>query len=549
MKRKNHVIDPILAVTIVFVVLILTIFILLPLVSVLRESFQGENGFTLDVYRTTLANIQFGASLRNTLMLGTVSGAISTFVGFVFAYAENYLHSRFAKLFNVVSILPIISPPFVLGLSMLMLFGQQGLISKRLLHMENSNIYGLRGLILVQVMTFFPVAYMMLTGMLKNIDASLEEAAMDMGASRWQTFCRVTLPLMMPGLANAFLINFIESIADFSNPMVIGGNFTTLATQIYIQAIGNYDIRGGSSIAVILLAISTALFIIEKYWIERRTYVTVTGKASREKTFAEDPRVAAPINAICFAVTVIVLGLYLLVPVSAFFKVWGMDYSLTLKNFAIALDSGRKAIADTTLLSAIATPITAVLTMVIAFLIVRKRFLGRKFIEFTSLMVMAVPGTVIGVGYILCFNDKPLALTGTAAIIVIAFIMRRLPIGVRSGVAALAQIDKSIEEAGYNLGANTVTVFTKITLPLIKSAIFTSLVYTFVRSMTSVSNVIFLVSPKSQLMTVSMLAQVDDGRFGVAAAYATILILIVGAAVVLMKLMLKNLGSSEEVQL
>lgn len=538
--------DPMLLTTIIFVIAVLLIFILYPLFSVLKESFLSEGGFTLKSYVQVIKSSQFRQTFSNTILLGFIVGVLSTFLGFIFAYADSYIRSHFKRLFNVVSILPIVSPPFVLALSVIMLFGQRGLITLRLLKISNANIYGLKGLVIVQTLTFFPVAYLLLTGLLKKIDPAMEEAARNMGASRWKTFTTITLPLMAPGIANAFLLTFIETVADFSNPMVIGGNFSTLATQIYLQAIGNYDMQGGSTIAVILLALSILLFILEKYWIERKTYVTVTGKASRERDLISDRKIIWPIDVFCLLVTVFVLSLYVLIPIGALFKVWGVNYNLTLDHFKYVFNLGTKALTDTTFLAAVSTPIAGILAMIIAFIIVRKRFFGRSFVEFTSLLAMAVPGTVIGIGYILAYNTKPLLLTGTATILIIAFIMRSLPVGVRSGVAALQQIDPAIEEAASDLGADSSKVFTSITLPLIKPAFFSGMVYTFVRSMTAVSAVIFLVSAKYRLLTVQILSQVDAGRFGVAAAYSTLLIIIVYIAVALLNFILSRMGISKD---
>ncbi|MCY6355618.1 ABC transporter permease [Clostridium sp. ZS2-4] len=538
--------DPLLLTTIIFTILVLLTFILYPLFSVLKQSFIGNQGFTLKAYGDILENIEFRKTLGNTMKLGITVGFLSTLIGFIFAYTDSYIKTRLKKMFNIVSILPIVSPPFVLALSVLMLFGQQGLITNKLLNLTNANIYGFKGLVIVQTMTFFPVAYLLLNGLLKHIDVSLEEAARNMGASRWKTFTTVTLPLMAPGIANAFLLTFIETVADFSNPMVIGGDYATLATSIYLQAIGNYDMQGGATIAIILLLITILIFVFEKYWLERKSYVTVTGKASRERELIAEKQIVYPLSLVCLIITIFILSLYVLIPLGGLFKIWGVNYSLTLDHFRYVFELGLKPISDTTLLSVIATPITGVMAMIIAFLIVRKKFFGKGFVEFSSLLAMAVPGTVIGIGYILAYNTKPLLLTGTGTIIIIAFVMRSLPVGVRSGVAALQQIDPAIEEAASDLGANTSKVFSSVTLPLIKPAFFSGLVYSFVRSMTAVSAVIFLVSAKYNLLTVQILAQTDAGRFGVAAAYSTILIIIVYVAVAIMNLLLSRMGISKE---
>lgn len=537
--------DPMLLTTIIFLIITLSIFIIYPLYSVLKVSFIENQGFSMNAYLKVLRDIDFRKTFLNTLLLGTTVGILATLIGFIFAYADAYMRSHFKRLFKIVSILPVISPPFVLALSAIMLFGQFGLVTRQLLGITNFNIYGFKGVVMVQTMTFFPVAYLLLIGLLNRIDPSLEEAARNMGASRWKTFRTVTLPLMLPGLANAFLLTFIEVVADFSNPMVIGGNFSTLATKIYMQAIGNYDMAGGAAIAVVLLCLSILLFVVEKFWLEKKSYVTVTGKASRERDLIKENHIVWPIDVFCLLVSIFVFSFYLLIPLGGFFKVMGIDYSFTLNHFKYVFDLGMKSLKDTTILSLWATPITGILGMVIAFLIVRKKFWGKGFIEFTSLLAMAVPGTVLGLGYISAYNTKPLILTGTALIIVIAFIVRSIPVGVRSGVTALQQIDPAIEEAAQDLGASTTKVFTSVTLPLIKSAFFSGLVYTFVRSMTAVSAVIFLVTPKYQLLTASILSQVDNGRFGVASAFSTILIIIVYAAIAIMYFVLGKFGVSK----
>lgn len=537
--------DPMLLTTIIFLIITLSIFIIYPLYSVLKVSFIENQGFSMNAYLKVLRDIDFRKTFLNTLLLGTTVGILATLIGFIFAYADAYMRSHFKRLFKIVSILPVISPPFVLALSAIMLFGQFGLVTRQLLGITNFNIYGFKGVVMVQTMTFFPVAYLLLIGLLNRIDPSLEEAARNMGASRWKTFRTVTLPLMLPGLANAFLLTFIEVVADFSNPMVIGGNFSTLATKIYMQAIGNYDMAGGAAIAVVLLCLSILLFVVEKFWLEKKSYVTVTGKASRERDLIKENHIVWPIDIFCLLVSIFVFSFYLLIPLGGFFKVMGIDYSFTLNHFKYVFDLGMKSLKDTTILSLWATPITGILGMVIAFLIVRKKFWGKGFIEFTSLLAMAVPGTVLGLGYISAYNTKPLILTGTALIIIIAFIVRSIPVGVRSGVTALQQIDPAIEEAAQDLGASTTKVFTSVTLPLIKSAFFSGLVYTFVRSMTAVSAVIFLVTPKYQLLTASILSQVDNGRFGVASAFSTILIIIVYAAIAIMYFVLGKFGVSK----
>ena len=535
--------DPILAATILLVAASLVLFILWPLYEVLWEGFFNEQGeFTLKYYHDSLGKTENIRTLGNTVWLGVFVSAVSTFVGFLFAYADAFLKIRFKAIFNTLAILPIISPPFALSMSFIMLFGQQGFVTRTLLGLKETNIYGFEGLAIVQVLTFFPVAYLVLAGLLRQIDPAMEEAARNMGASRGHIFRTIIFPLVRPGIANAFLLVFIQSVADFGNAMVIGGNYNTLAAQIYMQAMGNYDMKGGTALATILLSVSVLMFVIQKYWVGDKSYVTVTGKPSRERELVADPLPLILVGVPCLAVSLFILVLYALIPYGSLVNLWGIDYTPTLKHYKYIVDLGLKPILDTTWLALLSMPITGILGMVIAFLIVRKKFLGRGLIEFSSLLSMAIPGTVIGVGDVLAYNKEPLILTGTATIIVLSFVFRSMPVGIRAGIASLQQVDPAIEEAAQDLGASSFKVFTSVTIPLIKSAFFSGLVYSFVRSMTAVSAVIFLVSASYSLLTVSIMSQVDGGKLGVAAAYSTVLILIVLVVTGILKLLLNRMG-------
>ncbi len=512
----------------------------------------GRPAFTLSAYMELFESSVFMKVVGNTLLLGALSGLCSTAIGFLFAYVDVYVSTRFKGIFNVVSMLPIVSPPFVLSLSMIMVFGKRGLITYHLLGIRNANIYGLHGILFVQVLTFFPVCYLMLKGLLANIDPSLEESSRNMGASRWRVFTDVTLPLLLPGIGNAFLVSFIESVADFTNPMMIGGNFTTLAAYIY-QQISNFDVRASSAMAVVLLCISMALFIIEKYWLERKSVATLTGKASRVRMRIEDKGVRIPLTSVCVLVGVFVLGMYLLVPLGACFKQWGRDFTLVTTHFESVLVRGMQPFTDSLEMSLIAAVLTAFISMVIAYLVVKRKFFGKGFMEFVTMFAMAVPGTVLGIallrGYITGIGHSGfMVLVGTSTIIIVAFIVRSLPIGTRSAVAALNQIDKSIEESAYDLGAGSIKVFSSVTLPLISDSFFSSLVSTFARSITATSAVIFLISARHQLITPQIMTVVDRGKFSEACAYATIMMLMVYAAIAVMNIVVSFFRRSRRVK-
>lgn len=559
LDRKKLLADPIMVTTIVVLIAFLTLFILYPLAILLVDSFVGDGSFSLSVFQRVFKMPNFRKAITNTLKVGFVVGILASAVGLLFAYFEVYVRSNkfVGGLFKVVSMLPVVSPPFVLSLSVIMLFGKAGIITRHLLKIYDNSVYGFWGIVIVQAMTFFPVCYMMFRGLLKNIDPSLEEAARDMGASRFKVFTSVTLPLVLPGIGNAFLVTFIESIADFANPMIIGGSYDTLATTIYLQITGAYDKAGAAAMAVVLLCITLLMFAVQKYVLEKKTTATLTGKASRARMLIGDRSVRYPLTVFCSAVALFVILLYLCVPIGAFFPTWGYKFfPLTGKWFKQVFTkySGLKAFKDSFVLSLIAAPITALLSMIISYLVVKKKFKAKGFIEAVSMLAMAVPGTVLGVGYIRGFaggifgSGIMKGLYGSAAILVIVFIIRSLPTGTRSGISALRQIDKSIEESAYDMGANSLKVFTSVTLPLIKDSFLSGLVTAFVRSITAISAIILLVTPDFLLITVQINEFAEKGAYSLACAFATILIVITYGAVLLMNLFIKYFGTSRKIK-
>ncbi|MCR5107636.1 MAG: iron ABC transporter permease [Lachnospiraceae bacterium] len=559
LDRKKFLADPVMVTTIVVLITFLALFILYPLAILLVDSFITEEGVGLSIFRRIMGMANFRKAITNTLKVGFFVGIASTLIGLLFAYVEEYvkLRTRFLSgLFKVVSMLPVVSPPFVLSLSMIMLFGKAGIITRFILHIYDNNVYGFWGIAVVQTMTFFPVCYMMLRGLLKNIDPSLEEAARDMGASRWKVFMTVTFPLILPGLGNAFLVTFIESIADFANPMIIGGSYDTLATTIYLQITGAYDKEGASAMAVVLLCITLVMFVVQKFYLEAKSTATLSGKASRQRMLVMERSVTLPLSILCSLMAIFVVMMYICVPFGALFKTWGYDFHLTTKWFTQVFTKykGFKAFKDSFILSLIASPITALISMIISYLVVKRKFKGKGFIEAVSMLAMAVPGTVLGIGYIRGFSAGVFrtgflqGLYGTGAILVIVFVVRSLPTGTRSGISALRQIDKSIEESAYDMGADSLTVFMTVTLPLIRDSFLSGLVTAFVRSITAISAIILLVTPQYLLITVQINEFAEKGSYGIACAFATILIVITYGSVFIMNFIISRFGTGSKIK-
>jgi iron(III) transport system permease protein len=400
----------------------------------------------------------------------------------------------------------------------------------------SGDIYGWHGLWMVQTLAFFPIAYLTLAGVLRRINPTLEYAAQDLGARGFRLLRTVTLPLAVPGLASAALLVGIYALSDFGNPMLVGGAFKVLATETYTQVTGWGDLGMAAALSAALLLPSLVLFLLQRYWVEGHVFATVTGKGS----FADPPPSSAALRwglfAGCGAVGLVLLSLYAVVFASAFARTWGVDWRPTLANFEYTVFRGAQ-LWNSIRFSAAAATGGSMLAVLAAFLIHRKRFPGRAAMDFVAVLPAALPGTLIGVGYILAFNTPPLALTGTGVVIVAAMVFRTLPVGYRAAVAGLSQIAPSIEEGAADLGARPLRTFWDVTLPLIRAAFTSALIFTFIRSMNTLSAVVFLISPGNVVASASILALAEHGDWGQASAMASSLM----AAVFLLLLLFRLL--------
>jgi iron(III) transport system permease protein len=539
--------EPLLLVAILAIFYFLLLFVVFPIFQVFRYSLVIRGRFDPSNYQAVFSAAYYYQPLLNSILLGAITATTGSFVGFVFALAITRTPLPFKGFFRQTATFPIISPPFVVALSAILLFGRAGSLASYLSRIIGEySIYGLGGLVLVETIAYGPVAFLVLYGVLQAIDPALEEAAMDLGASRARVFSTVTLPLAIPGIASAWLLVFIESLADFGNPMILSGNFRVLSVQAFLQITGAYDLSRGSTLAVLLFIPTTAAFFLQKYWVSRKSYVTVTGKPTAATIKRLEWYIKVPVYALCLVFTAMVLLFYGVVVYGSFQTLWGVNRALTLKNYVEMFQVGKDYIVDSLTLSAVATPLTGLLGMIIAFLVIRKKFIGRGAMEFTSMLTFAVPGTVVGIGYILAFNQRsalfPFILTGTAWIIVLLLVFRNMPVGIQAGIAALQQIDPAIEEASTNLGADSQTTFRRITLPMIAPAFFSGLVFGFVKAMTAISAVIFVVSGKWNLITVAILGFVDNSRYASAAAASLLLIAIVLVSMAVIQLVVNRIG-------
>jgi len=714
--------DPVLATGLLAVGAFLFFFVLYPIGRVVYQGFFASDGsFSLEYinrYFDPYFRAYYWTTFWSTIQIGVLTAAFGTFVGFIFAFTAVRCHPPFPRLFHIIALLPILSPPFAMALATILLFGRNGLITAQILGLRfpagSNDIYGMDGLVFVQTITFFSISYLILRAMLERLDPSMEEAAQSMGASKFHIFRTVTLPLLVPGLAASFLLLFVESLADLGNPLLLSGNVQVLSAEIYLAVTGEFNQQKASALSFVLLLPTLSVFILQRYWVSRRSYIAVTGKPSGGQIQVEDPLLRWTVLLICYAIVGMILLLYGSIIVGSLTALWGINYTFVSSHYLVALTRGLPAILDTTFLSAVATPLAGVLGMIVAFLVVRKRFSGKEALDFTSNLGGAVPGTILGIGFILAFirgpgllfapvflllaiyltginrsfrptpwvprlgmlavgcglggylalygqqsadaanyllywialaylaltalaawplwragqralallpllmglvllvwifspdwvaplarygrsldnrqlsrivtstanyllvflhmplvfiglsyvfastfiaraldgwlrylfvsgllllatavtfSERPLAIVGTSTIIIAAYAVRSLPASVRAGIAALHQIDPAIEEASTGLGGDAQYTFRKVTLPLILPSFIAGLIYSFAVHMTSLSAIIFLISPRWRILAAEILSEVEQGGVSIAAAYSVILILIVLASI------------------
>ena len=550
-----------------FVISLVASFVFYPVLTILTNAFQNDLGhfslsafsarfFSSDIWGT--ACLMSGGNCGvawNSLILAIVTALVTTLLGLAFALVATRTNFKAKKLLRMFTVLPIITPPFVIGLAIILLFGRSGTFTQffsSVFDIPASRwIYGFPGILFAQTLCFTPIAFLVLTGVVEGASPSMEEAAQTLGASEWRTFKTVTFPLIRPGIANAFLIGFIESMADFGNPLVLGGNFDVLSTKIFYAVVGAQSDPGkAASLAIVLLIFTLAAFYGQRRWLGNKSYTTVTGKADT----GIHPRLPKGLKRLIYGVTLpwaaLTAVIYAMILVGGFVEIWGRGYYFTLKHYITAFGvtqgahglvwygSAWNSFWTTMVISGYSAPLTAAIGLLVAYLLVRQNFSGKSAFEFGTLLSFAIPGTVIGISYIIAFNVPPLELTGTGLILVLCFVFRNMPVGVRGGIAAMSQLDKSLDEASLTLGGNSFLTIRKVILPLLRPAIIATLIYSFVRAITALSAVIFLVSADYDMATSFIIGRVENADYGEATAYSSVLIIVMLAVIALFQFLI-----------
>ena len=477
---------------------------------------------TLPSVARVLATEQWFEALWHSIAMAALAGGAATILGLAYAYALVRIRVRASRLLHAIALLPILAPPFVISISYILLFGRNGLITRQLLQMR-LDIYGWKGLWLVQTLTFFPLAYLTLASVLRAIPGNLEQAASNLGATNSRVFHDVTLPLLRPGLVASMLLVGISVLADFGNPVIIAGDFSMLPTLAYLKVTGWFDLDAASVLASLLLAPTVVLFMIQRIWLGKRSYITVSGKSSQQAHPPSPVWLARSASAVTYGAAGLIALVYGILAYGSISRAWGYDYSPTLRHFA---QLGRRipSLVNTMQYSFWGAAVSVLLATAFAYLVTRRKIVLPNVFDFFTTIPAAIPGLFLGLGYVVAFNRDPIRLTGTSLIIVLALGLWNLPTAYRYAMANLAQLSEQLEHAAANLGARPIRVLSSVTMPLLRGALLAGGTVTFLRNVTCLSVIIFLVTPRTPMATTDVLALVEGGEWGQAASLSIVLL-------------------------
>jgi len=535
--------DPAVFLSIIVIWFFLIIFIVYPLVEIFILTFEKGGHFTFSNIIEILGKRNHIQAFWNSLLLATLVGFFGTLIGYFFAFTSvrANLSQGWTKFLDAAIILPLISPPFTTAITFIFSFGRRGIITYNLLGFGHFDVYGLHSVLVAETITFFPIAYLTLKAILAGIDPTVEDMAFSLGSSRGRVFRTVTLPLTVPGLANSFLLLFAASLADFATPLILAGSeFPVLPTEAFLQITGLFDLKGGAVLSFILLVPAFIVFFLQRFWVAQKYYVTITGKSGGQTEIKSvAPWASKVFLGICLAVSAFIFYLYVLLFYASIVRAFGANYEITWKHYHVVFTEGLKAIKDTLTIATIGMLFGGLYGVTIGYLIAKKEFISRSLMEVVSLINYSLPGTIVGIAYLIAFNNPPIEITGTALIIIACYVFRYGATSIRTTVAILQQIDPSIEEASSSLGASSLTTFRRITIPLILPALFNGLGVVFIRSMTAISATIFLVSINWTLITVRILEKMTELELGVAAAFSVFVVVVVFIMIILINLFLR----------
>jgi len=519
------------------IILLLFYFCSLPILAVVLYGVTSEGR---EIGPNQIARIL--SMLKNSLSIATIVTITAVILGVIATLTLYRVSFRGRNVMRMMMLLPLVNPAFVGSISFIMLFGRRGLITYKLLNL-NVSPYGWHGVFILQVLVFTTLAYLIISSGVRNTDTSLEEAARNLGASESKVFFRVTLPMMMPEISVAALMIFLASMADFTTPLIIGGSFRTLASDLYIQITGVYDMKMATATGIVLLVPCIIAFFLHRYISEKKRYHSDLSSHA-EITYQNVPRWLkySAISLSSLTIAIFVLNFCFIV-VGAFTKNWGFDYTLTLNHLRTALDQDfnrlLKPLLNSVILSVITGFVSSLTGVLLAYRIQRRTIMLPKFVDFMCLFTAAVPGILFGIGYLVTFKyslfgigqfvlkgTQPIILLGTGIIIYLICIARSINFSMKAGYALLEHTDEDLENAALNLGASKTKAFFWVVLPVLKDAFVNSYIKVFSNTMTTLGAIIFLLMPSNKVIIQVIFQAITGANIGATAIMALMLSMI-----------------------
>jgi iron(III) transport system permease protein len=509
------------------------IFVVYPLALVLYKSVLNENGqLSLAYFVKFFSRKYYWSTLVNSFKVTIVSTLVASVLGLAMAYLLRSVQIHGSKYLNVLIVISYLSPPFIGAYAWIQLLGRNGFLTRivnQLFHIKLGGIYGFAGIVLVFSLQSFPLVYMYVSGALKNLDNSLNEAAESLGCTTFQRMTQIIIPLVMPTMLASSLLVFMRVFSDFGTPMLIGEGYKTFPVLVYSQFMGEVstDDHFAASLCVIVIAITLVLFFLQRWLGNRFTYSMTALKPMEAEKCSGLRNILS--HLFVYLVVAIAILPQLTVIVTSFMATKGAVYTggFSLDNYRNTLLSKNNniAIVNTYLFGLIAIAIVVTAGILISYLTVRKKSFLTTILDTLTMFPYIIPGSVLGISFLYAFNQKPLLLSGTALIIIISLCIRRMPYTIRSSTAIIGQISPSVEEAAISLGCTEVQSFLKITVPMMMSGVLSGAIMSWVTLISELSSSVILYTSRTQTLTVAIYSEVIRSNFGNAAAYSTILTL------------------------
>ncbi|MHB9924277.1 ABC transporter permease [Clostridium botulinum] len=510
---------------IILIILLVLLFIFWPIMCVIKESFLKDGNFTLNLYKDIFKNNK--KLIYNSVFVSCMCTIFTTLISTSIAFYVSFSSSRIRKIITVTLMLTMISPPFVSSLAYINLFGRRGFITHGILKLT-LNTYGWQGIVIMETLGLVSMTSLLLIGIIGGIDKNFIDASLDLGAGFNYTLIRIVLSLIKPGIIVSALLAFVRSLSDFGTPMIIGGSFQVLATEVYMNIIANGNFGMAAAMSILILIPSLIAFLIYRFYMSN---FEIFSKDSK-KLFSEGYEykikgvLAIILKVITYLFLLVMIMQYISIFLSAITNYKFNKMFFTLDNIKRIYDYNLSSFGRSIVYSLITGLIGSLLGILISYYVDRRKVIGGELIDFISTLPYIIPGTFLGIGYIFAFNKYPLELTGTAFIVITNCIFKQIPMTTKMSSAVLSGIDLQTEEAAKDLGAPNIFIIKDIILPMLKPAFLVGFINNFTSTMTTIGAIIFLIYPGQKVATVEMFDAIQSGEYGVGSAMASLIIII-----------------------